>query len=750
MPAKHTPGQQWMHGKSLLPCNYPQGNWTRSENISEPGFSGNRLILKDMKKQRLDLHTRLHRCDSRLLSALGGLLLLLLSGPAAALELILLDLGNIEADQWRLQGVSLALDWDASGQSRLNITVASATVGAYRFTGVKLVCAAFDLLTDQVACRQGRLNLHSKQVNADAVPAALNYRYASGELEVTIRKLPVADGKLDLKLSHAGGDWRVDATLNGCALGGTAQLLADNGVEMPALQYQGTISGKLAVSGNAQGAGKVGWHLDTRQSGYSNPTGSQAAEALALSTGGTALRDAGDWRVQASLTARQGMLYSDPLYLEFSDASTLALNGRGLWRAASGELQLQALDFNHAGVASGSLTGVLAPAAQAPLKQLDLALDQAWLPGLYQTWLQPWLAGSVIGDLETGGQLHGRLVLAEGRADSLELQLQQVSFRETKGLFGVQGMDASLHWDAGTATHISQLAWQSAAFHRLQLGAAALQLETGAQHAKLLQPLVVPLLDGKLHIEEFELGHDDSGMRWLLDGMLTPVSMQSFSNALGWPTLSGKLSGMVPRVRYEQGELTVGGVLLVQAFDGDITVRNLRIRDPLGLAPRLWADIRLEHLDLDTLTRTFSFGRIEGRLQGHVSNLYMEAWQPVAFDALFETPPDDDSRHRISQKAVDNISNLGGGGVAGAVSRSFLRVLEDFPYSRLGVRCRLENGICRMGGVAPAPAGNGYYLVKGRFLPPRLDVVGHASEVDWQSLLRRLLAVTAGGSAVTE
>jgi hypothetical protein len=124
----------------------------------------------------------------------------------------------------------------------------------------------------------------------------------------------------------------------------------------------------------------------------------------------------------------------------------------------------------------------------------------------------------------------------------------------------------------------------------------------------------------------------------------------------------------------------------------------------------------------------------------------MEAWKPVAFDAAFSTPPDDDSRHRISQRAVDNISNLGGAGMAGAVSRSFLRFLEDFPYQRLGIRCRLANGVCHMGGVAPAQSG--YYLVQGRWLPPRLDVIGYASEVDWSSLLDRLKGITAGAAPV--
>jgi len=47
-----------------------------------------------------------------------------------------------------------------------------------------------------------------------------------------------------------------------------------------------------------------------------------------------------------------------------------------------------------------------------------------------------------------------------------------------------------------------------------------------------------------------------------------------------------------------------------------------------------------------------------------------------------------------------------------------------------------------------APAQSGYYLVQGRWLPPRLDVIGYASEVDWSSLLDRLKAITAGAAPV--
>jgi len=436
------------------------------------------------------------------------------------------------------------------------------------------------------------------------------------------------------------------------------------------------------------------------------------------------------------------MLYADPLYLEFSEAQPLELDAALRWRGAAGELRLETLEFRQPGVARGRLAGLLAPGAATPLRALEVDLEDAQLPGFYATWLQPWLAGSVLDKLDTGGRLRGRVQIADGAARAARLALERVSFGARDGLFGVQELDGELAWDDSGATQPARLAWQGAHFHQLLLGAGALQLETARDGLRMLAPLKVPLLDGQLQVEEFELGHDPTGgVRWLLDATLTPVSMQAFSNALGWPTMAGSLSGMVPRVRYENGELTLGGTLLVQAFDGAVTVRNLRIRQPLGLVPRLWADARLEGLDLETLTRTFSFGRIEGRLQGEVDGLYMEAWQLVAFDARFETPPDDDSRHRISQRAVDNISNLGGGGVGGAVSRSFMRVFEDFPYRRLGIRCKLANGVCHMGGVAPAKQG--YYLVEG-WLLPRLDVIGYSEQVAWQSLVERLVAITRG------
>jgi hypothetical protein len=125
----------------------------------------------------------------------------------------------------------------------------------------------------------------------------------------------------------------------------------------------------------------------------------------------------------------------------------------------------------------------------------------------------------------------------------------------------------------------------------------------------------------------------------------------------------------------------------------------------------------------------------------------LEEWAPVSFDAAFATPAGDKSRRRISQKAVDNISNLGGSGVSGALSRSFLRIFEEFGYDRLGISCRLERGVCHMGGIEAAERG--YYLVKGGGIP-RIDIMGFNRETDWQVLVSKLKQIASGESPVIQ
>ena len=117
-------------------------------------------------------------------------------------------------------------------------------------------------------------------------------------------------------------------------------------------------------------------------------------------------------------------------------------------------------------------------------------------------------------------------------------------------------------------------------------------------------------------------------------------------------------------------------------------------------------------------------------------------------DMHFYTPANDRSQHRISQRAVENLASVGGGGAAAVLSSGFLKFFDVFAYDEIGLRCVLKDGICRMSGVGAAnsgPQGRGYYLVKGSGVP-RIDVVGFRDTVSWPRLVQQLAAITRGGS----
>jgi hypothetical protein len=199
----------------------------------------------------------------------------------------------------------------------------------------------------------------------------------------------------------------------------------------------------------------------------------------------------------------------------------------------------------------------------------------------------------------------------------------------------------------------------------------------------------------------------------------------------------------VPDLRYHDDRLELGGGLMLNVFDGTINVTGLGIERPFDIAPVLVADIALSNLDLKLLTSTFDFGEISGRLSGAIKALRLLAWSPVAFDAELHAL----DGGTISQRAVKNLSSVGGGGIAAGLQASVMRLFDSFGYSRLGLRCRLDNNVCHMSGLDSA--GQGYSIVEGRGLP-RITIVGHQGNVDWPVLVERLKAATSGTAPIIE
>jgi hypothetical protein len=200
--------------------------------------------------------------------------------------------------------------------------------------------------------------------------------------------------------------------------------------------------------------------------------------------------------------------------------------------------------------------------------------------------------------------------------------------------------------------------------------------------------------------------------------------------------MSGVLSASLPGLRVSPGELALDGALVISVFDGNLRAVNLRVIEPFGVAAHLYGDVEARNIDLAQLTHTFAFGSVTGFIDADIHGLELSRWRPARFDAQIRSSPGRYPR-RISQRAVQNISALGGPGAGLAIQRGFLGFFESFGYSEIGLSCRLSNGVCLMGGLPGQTANDGFVIIRGGGIPA-LNVIGYNRRVDWDELLTRV------------
>jgi hypothetical protein len=321
----------------------------------------------------------------------------------------------------------------------------------------------------------------------------------------------------------------------------------------------------------------------------------------------------------------------------------------------------------------------------------------------------------------------------------LRLVLRDAGVADAQQRFALRGLSTAFDWRPDAAREV-ELVFAGGEMFGMPFGGAQWRVQMqgmqfGVVHAAL------PLLDGRLELSDFRLRREGDDWRWQFGAALAGVSMEHFSQAVGWPKMHGMLAGNIPRVSYDGAEIRSEGALLFDMFDGTVVASRLRLADPFGPAPRLYGNLSMRDLDLDLLTRAFSFGNMQGRIDADVNDLELQNWQPARFDARIASSEGDYPK-KISQKAVQNISALGGAGAAAAIQRSYLRFFENFGYDRIGWRCKLRNGVCDMGGVDNG-SGGAYAIVKGGGIPA-ITVMGYNRAVSWDELLIRLKRVTQG------
>ena len=634
---------------------------------------------------------------------------------------VLLTAKSINLPGVRLQAVTARLGEDTAGGLQLQLRAGQADVPAMGWRRLGLSFEGTWPRADRLRCiRSGRVR------RAGAPGGALGDAHVNIQLSAAANTLliDILQGK-----AHASAALPLDQPthaqirLNNLPAGWLQGLL---GTVWSGRPTGGRLDAELALDLRDPGLQSSG-QFTLSGAGFDTPAGTLAGQGL----NGTGRFDldttAGPARIDLDASLHGGELLLGPLYARLPDHPVqLGLHAN----AQNGAFELSRLHINDADALQ--LDGALAFDAKGELKTLKLDHLHASFPAAYQRYGQAWLTTLGLRDMRIAGQLSGSLDLRADGPHSFAFTTDNLDLADADGRLAVDNLHGGLDWASDGERPATTLGWRNLQFYRVPNGAAQSHWQSHAGTLSLQQPLEVPVLKGQLRIGDLDWRPAAAkGQRLSTSMVLTGVDMAAFSTAMGWPAFPGTLGGAIPSLRWVDDRFELQGGLSASLFGGFVDITRLSLQQPFGPNPVLNGDIAMKQLDLAAITSVFDFGSISGRLDGSVNDLRLVDWNPVAFKASLLAG----SGGRISQRAVNNLTAVGGGGIAAGLQGAVLKLFKTFGYKQIGLNCTLQGTVCQMSGLEAT--ADGYTIVEGSGLP-RLQVIGHQTQVDWPTLVRRL------------
>ncbi len=668
--------------------------------------------------------------------------LVLISSTVSALDAVSLDVGSIEANSWKLQGIQITLTDLANNPQKLTLSINKLSL-PLPFDDLNLInihCSSFTWQNQELLCTQGRAQVRSQRWQSPSANFSFHVRENHNTLKLT--DLQLADGAISIDAEEQGNQWQIQ--INAKAVDGA---LIQKLFQTANFELKG---GRINFKLNASGSHELieDFTLITNLNGLTVQTknGRFATEALILDTKLEAQNNKGLWQWQSHTSFNGGAFYVEPLYLEADGQSTI-LDAQGNWGDQNKQAEIRSVSYKHAKALALTGSAIVSYDKSLILEKADLSLRSDDLEKLSAIYLKSFFEQTVLQGITFAGTANAELSIVQNALTALTATVNKLGVQDTAGRIKVEGGIGTINWTNDEAfNRPSTFAWQQLQLYNLPIGPSSFSFLSRASSFKLLEKTHLPFLGGVISVNQ--LGWQAKKQQEpevYFAGNLNNVSLEQWSTALNWTPLSGTISGNIPRVEYRNKTLSLGGELNIKVFDGDIKITKLASSGLLSDFPKLHSELEINNLDLDQLTGKFKFGGITGKLSGFVRQLTMENWHPVTFFAWLGTPDNDNSRHRISQKAVKNIASIGGGGASDVLSRSFLSFFETFGYDKIGLGCYLHDGVCQLMGVEATPQG--YAIVTGGGLP-RIDVIGYNPRLDWNVLMERLSRISTSDEVI--
>lgn len=667
---------------------------------------------------------------------------------ATAMDAISFSVDSITTDEFALKNATLIISHLDQAPTQISLQSATLILPLLpspfdTLTALDINCRQFIWAENHVACSDGQGRLNSENFKTQVFD--FSFEIKNSKSQFTVNRLLLFDGVVSLYAQESEEQWLVRIKAQGVDIEELKSLLNLGELTI----NQGVLDFEMALNGRQENSQALFFTALLKKLSVQDQQGKLASEALELQTEFRAVKQQSGWQWYTTHLLTGG-LYLQPVFLQLKHNSALTLSSKGFWLPGQKQIDVLQLNLEHHYHFDMQGNAQLNYQTGLTVEQGEFTLNIAQLKSATPIYLLPFLESTTFKNLALTGAAEAQLTVKRDRIVQASVVVNNLYLDDTENKLTIKQANAELNWNNQGENHrASFINWQQLNIQAIPFQAGRLDLISYDRQIQLLKPADLDFLGGLLSIKQFSFAatknHDDANVHF--EAAIKNVSLQELTLALNWTPLTGTVSGYIPSVSYQDKTLSLDGKITMQVFDGEITIKNLASSGLFSDFPQFYTDIEFANLDLEAITHTFDFGFIEGRLSGNIQNLYLENWQPVSFYAWLGTPEEDNSRHRISQKAVENIANIGGGGISDVLSRGFMGLFSTFTYQKLGFGCYLYQGVCQLMGVEAVD--NGFYLIKGGGLP-RIDIIGYNPRLDWDILLNRLSRIEASDEVIVE
>ncbi len=341
------------------------------------------------------------------------------------------------------------------------------------------------------------------------------------------------------------------------------------------------------------------------------------------------------------------------------------------------------------------------------------------------------------------------------------LEIKNASLKIPKGPFSIDRLDMMLPFDLiypfssdllqEDEKRLGFLKIENLETDEIKLEVLSIPLVLSQNTLSIPDDIEIPIFRGKLKFTDFK-GEDilSPARRFHLSLKLENMDLSVMSKKFKGAGMQGILEANFPSIEYQKDLISTQGQTVAKIFGGKVEATNLHARDLFSRSRKIGVDLSFKDINLEKVTENIKIGRMTGVIQGYIKNLEIEYGQLSHFILDIESVKTKGIKQKISVDAIENISILGTGseGMTGILSKGIRSFFKEYPYSRIGIRCTLENDKFSVRGKIHE--GSTEYLVRRAFLRG-VDVVNQnpqnvISFKDMQERIQRIFKAKEGKS----